>query len=129
MVSGWGATQGTSNDGSDQSQLRAVNIPIYNRAKCNKKYRAYGGITLRMICAGYETGGKDSCYGDSGGPLVCKNVLYGVVSFGVKCAQADFPGVYTRLQVLRNWINFRMSNPSKPSSFLFETFFLKLTGL
>lgn len=81
-----------------------------------------------MICAGYETGGKDACYGDSGGPMVClsrnqKKVLYGVVSFGVECAQVGFPGVYTRLQVLRNWINFRTSNRFKLSTILFESFF------
>ena len=57
-----------------------------------------------MICAGDEKGGKDACQNDSGGPLVVNNVLYGIVSFGIGCGRADFPGVYTNVAKYASWI-------------------------
>ena len=62
-----------------------------------------------MICAGYPgDGGKDSCAGDSGGPFVCNDnsnaVIAGVVSWGIGCAHADYPGVYARTTSALSWI-------------------------
>lgn len=54
LVSGWGRTHNTS---ETDYLLRGVEVPIADQKMCN---RAYGGkITPRMICAGYEKGGKD----------------------------------------------------------------------
>lgn len=63
----------------------------------------------RIICVGRNVPGKDSCQRDSGGPLVAKfdNVikLVGIVSWGNGCAQAAYPGVYTRVASYLDWIN------------------------
>lgn len=58
-----------------------------------------------MICAGLTQGGKDACQGDSGGPLVVNSVQVGVVSWGIGCAQAGYPGVYASVPNLRSWIS------------------------
>lgn len=42
--------------------------------------------------------------GDSGGPLVQHDKLIGIVSWGFGCARPSYPGVYTRMTVLRSWI-------------------------
>lgn len=80
-------------------------MPIVNQEICAKAYKNFGTITDRMICAGYDKGGKDACQGDSGGPLVVDNVLVGVVSWGYDCAQPNYPGVYSRVASVRNWIS------------------------
>jgi trypsin len=57
-----------------------------------------------MICAGVPGGGKDACQGDSGGPLVVGSQLVGIVSWGVGCALANYPGVYSSVASLRTFI-------------------------
>lgn len=49
--------------------------------------------------------------GDSGGPLIFapqeedRFYLGGIVSFGYKCADPDFAGVYTRVAAFTEWIS------------------------
>jgi len=98
---GWGTT---TPGGSLSPVLLAVNVTITDRAACNDAYANYGGITVNMICAGVPEGGKDACQGDSGGPLVVGGALVGIVSWGVSCALADFPGVYSNVFTLKSFI-------------------------
>jgi len=102
VVSGWGTL--TAGGSTLPSQLQAVEVNITSRAACNSAYAAYGGITVNMICAGVTGGGKDACQGDSGGPLVVGDQLVGIVSWGMGCALADYPGVYTNVATLKSFI-------------------------
>lgn len=110
LVSGWGETNRYVFYG--RHRLRGVEVPIVNQQTCNNDYESVGGITPRMLCAGFKNrGGKDACQGDSGGPLACQSLnndgnltLYGIVSWGIECARPKFPGVYTRVQAVRQWI-------------------------
>lgn len=54
LVSGWGDTKNVT---VTSRYLRAADVPIFDRDLCNERYR--GQVTSRMLCAGYENGGKD----------------------------------------------------------------------
>lgn len=101
QVSGWGSTESAT---ESNAMLRAVNVPAYNQEACSRAYANVRTVTDRMLCAGYEEGGKDSCQKDSGGPLVEGNKLVGVVSWGVDCGSRGQPGVYSRVAAVRDWI-------------------------
>lgn len=68
------------------------------------------------MCPGWTTGRKDACHGDSGGPLMygktessnVRNYQIGVVSYGFRCAEAGYPGVYTRVTNFIDWIKRNM---------------------
>ncbi|PNF43456.1 hypothetical protein B7P43_G11490 [Cryptotermes secundus] len=117
-VSGWGHSQVVRASAAVMAQnklltnwnirkqegnlLRRTNVTILSRGLCHE---IYPELTARMLCAGrYPKGGRDACQGDSGGPLVSRRVLIGVVSWGIGCGLGRFPGVYTRVSVLRDWI-------------------------
>jgi trypsin len=102
VVSGWGTLN--FGDSDLPLQLQAVDVNITSRAECNNAYDIYGGITENMICAAVPGGGKDACQGDSGGPLVVDGQLVGIVSWGVGCAEADYPGVYSNAAALRSFV-------------------------
>ncbi|XP_018080435.1 trypsin-like [Xenopus laevis] len=100
LISGWG---NTSTSGSNYPNLlQCLSAPILTTAQCTGAYP--GQITNNMFCAGFLEGGKDSCQGDSGGPVVCKGQLQGIVSWGVGCAQRNYPGVYTKVCNYNSWI-------------------------
>ncbi len=103
-VIGWGdLSDGGRNYPID---LHEAVVPIYDQALCSAAYtdsEGQGGVTERMICAGYPQGGVDACQGDSGGPLLVSSGIpglwrqTGIVSFGTGCALRNYPGVYSRV--------------------------------
>ncbi|XP_022821650.1 trypsin CFT-1-like isoform X4 [Spodoptera litura] len=103
-AAGWGDTFEGSNAGSEQ--LRHVQLVIINQNTCRNNYASRGvAITDNMLCSGWPSGGRDQCQGDSGGPLYHNNVVVGVCSFGIGCAQAAFPGVNARVSRYASWIS------------------------
>ncbi|XP_053362886.1 transmembrane protease serine 5 [Clarias gariepinus] len=105
-ISGWGYTQ--SEDVHIPDTLKEAQVPLISTKKCNSSCMYNGEITKRMLCAGNTEVNVDACQGDSGGPLVCQdnNVwrLVGVVSWGTGCAEANHPGVYTKVSAFLGWI-------------------------
>ncbi|XP_018401165.1 PREDICTED: trypsin-7-like [Cyphomyrmex costatus] len=104
VVTGWGKT---SANGASSEVLRTTTISITDQETCRKVYDRYHRlVTSNMICAGDVNGEKVTCQGDSGGALVGYNGLQiGIVSWGgQKCASVGFPGVYTRVPAIRQWV-------------------------
>ena len=100
-----------------------MRVPTITNADCSNDYKDYHiPVTESMICAGYQgVGGKDACQGDSGGPLICNSngnpVLVGVVSWGQGCGEQQYPGVYTRVTPILDWIQEKMVTSNNRKSF------------
>ncbi|XP_050717404.1 trypsin II-P29-like [Eriocheir sinensis] len=101
-VTGWGTT---ASNGNVSQVLLEAQLPLLTTKEC----RIYHGnsVTTNMLCTYQE--GKDACQGDSGGPLAWKDAanlhyLAGVVSWGYGCADANSPGVYTKVTKYLDWI-------------------------
>jgi trypsin len=103
-VAGWGTTR---EGGRPSDVLMKVDVPVIANDVC-KTYPRYNNVSDGMICAGYAEGGKDSCQGDSGGPLYMKVndewLHIGLTSWGIGCARANAPGVYTRTTTHLEWL-------------------------
>ena len=104
-ISGYGRL---SADGPSADQLQVASVQVLTDASgaCGAYGTSYQGSV--HLCAGLPAGGVDTCQGDSGGPLVIDlngaPVLAGVTSVGLGCAQAAYPGLYTRTAVVLPWI-------------------------
>lgn len=107
-VSGFGLT---SEGGQKSDQMLYTTGTVLKDEVCRRVYGATYDSTT-MLCAGDLRGGKDSCQGDSGGPLIVRTpsgpVQIGIVSFGVGCARAGIPGVYTRVTTQMPFIRLAM---------------------
>jgi len=99
IVMGWGTT---SSGGSLSNVLLEVEVDVISQAQCQDAYS--NPITERMVCAART--GKDSCQGDSGGPIIDKATgkQIGVVSWGIGCANSNYPGVYAKVRDQIGWI-------------------------
>ncbi|KAH8398872.1 hypothetical protein KR222_009376 [Zaprionus bogoriensis] len=102
LVSGWGVSRASAVKA--QRYLRGTMVDALSHKQCSKLYRK-GGIKIsrKMMCASRLN--HDSCSGDSGGPLTDGRRLYGVVSFGIGCADHEYPGVYVDVSQYTDWIN------------------------
>jgi secreted trypsin-like serine protease len=104
LVMGWGQIR---EDALEQERyLRFAKVPTVSDKQCAAVYTKAGVklIADESICAG--KGGVDTCQGDSGGPMVGINgkgewVQVGIVSWGLGCARAEYPGVYTQISTFR----------------------------
>lgn len=124
----------TSYNGRTSDQLKQADLRIVEHTKCKRAFAHLVRLTNEYVCASSEAEEqddgvdylnnnvkksanakiKDSCQGDSGGPLMIRSedrskngrwYIYGIVSFGYKCASAGFPGVYTRVNRYLDWLH------------------------
>ena len=93
--------------GKTPKVLNYAKVKVLDNARCGKNKN----IRDHHLCAtGVDQFGdvSDTCRGDSGGPLVThvndKWTVIGVTSYGNKCGQANFPGVYARTSSVLQWI-------------------------
>ncbi|XP_067872539.1 transmembrane protease serine 9 isoform X2 [Heterodontus francisci] len=103
-ITGWGTK---AEMGFLSNLLQKAEVDLISDHLCSKLYGSQ--ISPTMFCAGRLNGGVDTCQGDSGGPLVCREssgkwFLVGITSWGVGCARANAPGVYSRITALRSFI-------------------------
>ncbi|HET9139847.1 trypsin-like serine protease [Actinophytocola sp.] len=107
-VAGWGAA---SQGGAQQRFLLKANVPFITDTQCRTASGYSGLIANEEICAGnWDNGGVDTCQGDSGGPMFRRDnsnewVQVGITSWGIGCAQARAPGVYTEVSTFAADIN------------------------
>ena len=129
-VMGWGDTAASDDEVVMSYDLRTTEVFVMSNEECEQSSGVIGGmqenyhgqITSNMVCA--RDVGEDSCQGDSGGPLVSRqstgeDVQVGIVSWGVGCANANFPGVYARVSAGYDWIREKVCGGSvdPPASF------------
>jgi len=109
-VTGWGTIY---SGGPTSSVLQQLTVPVWGQAECDAAYPQ--NIDGVFLCAGGRRGGRDACQGDSGGPLQYRRPdgtwsVIGIVSWGKKCAEPGYPGVYTRVTELLDWVRRRTGN-------------------
>lgn len=120
LVTGWGFTLPsapgnnslTSASGALQrnsQELMKLELDWLASSECKQfsQFRSYNGNDI--VCARSPDDGRGTCYGDSGGPLTKeitanRRQLVGIVAASIGCAQADNPGLYTRVASYRGWI-------------------------
>jgi trypsin len=106
---------GVGADASGRSTvwLHEAEVNMVSPRTCNINYG--GKINDRtMFCA--RDPGQDSCQGDSGGPIMQTiggvEQVVGIVSWGIGCAEAAYPGVYARTSAAKQWIDIMVSRLS-----------------
>lgn len=110
-VLGWGYV---SEAGQSSPELREGKKPVVADADCTNAYGA-PFTPNSMLCAGYiAQGGVDACTMDSGGPLLAhRNGSYqiiGLVSWGYGCGRPEYPGVYTDVYDLIQWLDMTINS-------------------
>lgn len=99
VLAGWGTT---SYPGNVPNSLQQLNLTTLSVAECQQRQNP-NPVFDSQVCT-LTQAGEGACHGDSGGPLVSSgNVLQGIVSWGIPCAEG-YPDVFTRVYAFLPWI-------------------------
>jgi hypothetical protein len=97
--------------------LQSVRLKSITLEECINTNPLYSILKLdpSQLCTTSSKGyGKDTCQGDSGGPLLHtdgnQNILVGITSFGIGCAQRNMPGISTFVPYYKDWIQKTISS-------------------
>ncbi|KAL0132021.1 hypothetical protein PUN28_000055 [Cardiocondyla obscurior] len=104
IVTGWGTQY---YGGPASTVLLETAVPVWPQERCVRSFTQL--IPNTTLCAGAYEGGRDACQGDSGGPLLHQLangrwVNIGIVSWGIRCGEPGYPGIYTRVSSYLDWI-------------------------
>jgi secreted trypsin-like serine protease len=110
-LSGWNAT----NAGGSDLKTATPNVISASSANSCGDFTSGEWSPRYQLCIGTDAAGVDTCESDSGSPyvvtdidgdndLVVEPTLVGVVSQSSGCADADFPGLATRVTSYLDWI-------------------------
>ncbi len=136
---GWGQSDAPGQYRPDR--LRQGASPVLSASECEAalteaaaEFDAPGYHSSHTCTGDIGIGGRGPCYGDSGGPLVWetggRQVLVGVVSWGIYCGSPETPSVFARVSSASGWIGATIRyGPHRSAAELGEVFsFLAWTG-
>ncbi|XP_051504620.1 urokinase-type plasminogen activator-like [Myxocyprinus asiaticus] len=119
-IAGYGIHQ---KGGFEFSQyLKETQVKLISQSDCEYYYNnEEKDVNKHMFCAVGKNWKEDACKGDSGGPLVCEvnntMFLFGIISWGDKCAEEFKPGVYTKVTNYNQWISKHTDLPAYTAGF------------
>jgi secreted trypsin-like serine protease len=105
-ITGWGRLNG---DGILPENLQEAPVDLLTEAECIGLWPNQTISTSHVCVYDEVTHARGACNGDSGGPLVCALgtggwELVGLTSWGRAGCSTEFPSVYTRVSVFRDWV-------------------------
>ncbi|XP_055905447.1 chymotrypsin-2-like [Eupeodes corollae] len=103
VLTGWGTTE-LYGEVPDELQTLTVNFVPFK--ECTEAMTDYPYVGIYHICT-FTREGEGACHGDSGGPLVHDGKLYGVVNWGMPCAQGR-PDMQANVFYYLDWIRTTM---------------------
>lgn len=97
----------TSENGQISNTLKEGIVNILNSS--DYPYITHFNKSRQLLAEGLnvnESKNVDTCNGDSGGPLYDNktNTLIGITSWGIGCADKNYPGIYTYVPYYYDWI-------------------------
>jgi len=118
-ITGWGSL---SSGGVQAKKMQEAKVEIISNDDCMDNYDySAGQILPSMFCAQGTAKGSPilgACLGDRGGPLVCETdgtwYINGASSWSgghSGCAAEEYPAVWARVHMFRDWIEESMVNP------------------